>query len=149
MLLHMDIVIPHVAWLYQVIPSFTVSHIHLSVYYLRQCPFRITRTDIKHKHSCVLVWHYSDVIMGAIESQITSLTIVYSIVFFGRRSQKTSKLRVTDLCVGNSPVTGEFSAQRASNAENASIWWRHHGMERYHFMRGQCTGRCKPPDGSM
>ena len=23
-------------------------------------------------------------------------------------------------------VTGEFSAQRASNAENFSIWWRHH-----------------------
>ena len=27
---------------------------------------------------------------------------------------------------GNSPVTGEFPAQRASNAENVSIWWRHH-----------------------
>ena len=25
-----------------------------------------------------------------------------------------------------SPVTGEFPAQRASNAENFSIWWRHH-----------------------
>ena len=30
------------------------------------------------------------------------------------------------LCAGNSPVTGEFPAQRASNAENVSIWWRHH-----------------------
>ena len=36
---------------------------------------------------------------------------------FGRRSKKTSKLRVTGLCAGNSPVTGEFPAQRASNAE--------------------------------
>ena len=45
---------------------------------------------------------------------------------FRRRSKKTSKLRVTDLCVGNSPVTGEFPAQRSSNAENVSIWWRHH-----------------------
>ena len=27
---------------------------------------------------------------------------------------------------GNSPETGEFPAQRASNAENVSIWWRHH-----------------------
>ena len=27
------------------------------------------------------VWHYNDVIMGAIASQITSLTIVYSIVY--------------------------------------------------------------------
>ena len=32
---------------------------------------------------------------------------------FGRRSKKTSKLRVTGLCSGNSPVTGEFPAQRA------------------------------------
>ena len=43
-----------------------------------------------------------------------------------RRSEKASKLRVTGLCAGNSPVTGEFPAQRASNAENVSIWWRHH-----------------------
>ena len=46
---------------------------------------------------------------------------------FRRRSKKTSKLRVTGLCEGNSPVTGEFPAQRASNAENVSIWWRHQG----------------------
>ena len=45
---------------------------------------------------------------------------------FRRRSKKTSNLRVTGLCAGNSPVTGEFPAQRASNAENVSIWWRHH-----------------------
>ena len=47
------------------------------------------------------------------------------------RSKKTSKLRVTGLCEGNSPVTGEFPAQRASNAENVSIWWRHHGVVLY------------------
>ena len=40
---------------------------------------------------------------------------------FRRRSKKTSKLRVTGLCVGNSPVIGEFPAQMASNAENVSI----------------------------
>ena len=45
---------------------------------------------------------------------------------FRRRSKKTSKLRVTGLCAGNSPETGEFPAQRASNAESVSIWWRHH-----------------------
>ena len=45
---------------------------------------------------------------------------------FRSRSTKTSKLRVTGLCAGNSPVTGEFPAQMASNAENVSIWWRHH-----------------------
>ena len=37
---------------------------------------------------------------------------------FRRRSKKTSKLRIiTGLCAGNSPVTGEFPAQMASNAE--------------------------------
>ena len=46
---------------------------------------------------------------------------------FRHRSKKTSKLRVTGLCAGNSPGTGEFSAQMASNAENVSIWWLHHG----------------------
>ena len=45
---------------------------------------------------------------------------------FRRRSKETSKLRVTGLCVGNSPVTGEFPTQMASNEENISIWWRHH-----------------------
>ena len=45
---------------------------------------------------------------------------------FRRRSKKTSKLRVTGLCAGNSPETGEFPAQMTSNAENVSIWWRHH-----------------------
>ena len=35
---------------------------------------------------------------------------------FKRRSKKTSKLRVTAFCNGNPPVTGEFPAQRASNA---------------------------------
>ena len=46
---------------------------------------------------------------------------------FRRRSKKTSKLRVTDLCAGNLPVTGEFPAQRARNADFFfSIWRRHH-----------------------
>ena len=43
-----------------------------------------------------------------------------------RTSKKTSKLRVTGLCAVNSPETGEFPAQMASNAENVSIWWSHH-----------------------
>ena len=48
------------------------------------------------------------------------------------RSKKTSKLRVTGLCEGNSLVTGEFPTQRASNTENVSIWWRHHEI-------GECS----------
>ena len=67
--------------------------------------------------------------MSLMASQITGLTIVYSTVYWGA-DQKTSKLRVTGFVRGihrGSPVTGEFPAQRASDAENVSIWWRHHG----------------------
>ena len=43
-----------------------------------------------------------------------------------RRSNKTSKFRVTGLSAGNSLVTGEFLPQMASYAEKVSVWWRHH-----------------------
>ena len=42
---------------------------------------------------------------------------------FRGRSKKTSRLHVIGLCEGNSPLTSEFPDQRASNAENVSIWW--------------------------
>ena len=42
---------------------------------------------------------------------------------------KTSKLQITGLCERNSLVPGEFPAKMASNAENVSIWWRHHELE--------------------
>ena len=44
--------------------------------------------------------------MGAIASQITSLAIVYLTVYSDADQRK----------------------QMVSNAENVSIWWRHHGM---------------------
>ena len=65
--------------------------------------------------------HYSEVILGAIASQITSLTIVYSIVYSRHRSKKTSKLRVTGLCTGKSIETGEFPAQMVSKVEKVPM----------------------------
>ena len=68
---------------------------------------------------------------------------------FRRRSKKTSKLCVTGLCAGNSPLTGEFPAQMASNAENVSIWWRHHcfllftGCLLQFVATGTCRSSCK------
>ena len=41
--------------------------------------------------------------MTTIASQITSLTVVYSTVYSDADQRKSSKLRVTGLCVGNSP----------------------------------------------
>ena len=62
------------------------------------------------------VWsHYGDVIMGTIVSQITSLTIVYSVVYSGadqRKHQRSASLA--------------FVSPMASNAENISLWWRRH-----------------------
>ena len=57
--------------------------------------------------------------MSAIASQITSLTIVYSAVYSDADQKNIKAPRHWPLC-------GEFPAQMASNAENVSIWWRHH-----------------------
>ena len=59
---------------------------------------------------------------------------------FRHRSEKTSKLHITGLSEGNSPVTGEFPAQRASNMENVSIWWWHHVLVNI----GSGNGFCLP-----
>ena len=48
--------------------------------------------------------------MGAMASQITSLNTVYSTVYSGANKRNIK-------AAGNSPVTGEFPAQMASNAE--------------------------------
>ena len=166
---------------------------------------------VRHRYHHNFNHNYGDVIMGAIASQITSLTIVCSTVYSDadqRKYQSSASLAfvrgihrapvnsphkwpvtrrmfpfddvimtvittviifvliitkhayhnqqlkprivtipcmsalvvlechsVSGLCEGNSPVTGEFPAQRASNAENVSIWWRHHD---HFFWSRQC-----------
>ena len=59
--------------------------------------------------------------MSAMASQITSLTIVYSTVY-SYADERKHQSSVSLAFVG----TSEFPAQMASNAENVSIWWRHH-----------------------
>ena len=65
-----------------------------------------------------MLYHYSEAIMGAMASQITSPTIVYATVYSSADQRKHQS--------SSSPVTDEFLAQMASNAEIVSIWWRHH-----------------------
>ena len=55
--------------------------------------------------------------------------------------RRRSKLCVTGLCVENSPVTGEFSAQKACNVKNVSIWWRHHGRARINALGTHFCGQ--------
>ena len=82
-------------------------------------------------HVICTIRHYCDGIMYAMASQITRPHDCLLNRSCRCRSKKTSKLRATGLCAWNSPVTGEFTAQMASNAEYVSIWWRHHETGKY------------------
>ena len=82
--------------------------------------------QIKWAWSCR---HYGDVMIGAMVSSNHQPHECLLNHLFRRRSKKTSRLHVTGFCEGNSPVVCEFPPQRASNAENASIWWRHHEIQ--------------------
>ena len=79
--------------------------------------YHIMSDSVHIYYEIVSKTHYNDVILGAIASKITSLTIVYSVVYSDADKKNTSKLRVTGLCAGNSPGTREFPAQMASYAE--------------------------------
>ena len=75
--------------------------------------------------------HYIDVIMTTVASQITILTVVYSRLFIQAQINENIKApRHWPLC-GEFTGTGEFLAQRASNVENCSIWWRHHAFSEH------------------
>ena len=78
-----------------------------------------------------IVFHYCDAIMGAMARwRLESPPLwLFTQPFIQVQIKENIKLRVTALCEGNSPVTGEFPAQLASNAENVSIWWRHHVLQ--------------------
>ena len=93
--------------------SWTLYSLHLRTHTLRK-----TRVDNRFDH-------YNDVIMGAMASQIIRLTIVYSTVYSGADQRKHQSFA----SLAFEPVTGEFPAQIASNAENVSIWWRHHDSQ--------------------
>ena len=83
--------------------------------------------------------HYGDVIMSTIASQITSIAIVCATVYSGadQRKHQSSAALAFVRGIHRSPVTGEFPAPRASNAENVSIWWRHHDAHLLHC--AECT----------
>ena len=73
-----------------------------------------------------LQWRHNDRLNGVSNHQPHDCLLNR---LFRHRSKKTSKLLVTGLWAGNSPVTGEFPAQRANNTEYVSIWWRHHVVQ--------------------
>ena len=82
---------------------------------------------IEYKTLGFRLLYYIDFIMTTMASHITSQTIVYSTVYSGADKKKHQSSASLALC-GEFTGTGEFPAQRASNAENVFIWWHHHGV---------------------
>ena len=66
--------------------------------------------------SSVHLKHYNDVIMSAITSQITSLTIVHSTVYSDADQRKHQSFASLAFVLG------------IHRAVNVSIWWRHHDL---------------------
>ena len=92
-------------------------------------------------------YHYNDVIMDAMASQITSISSVYSTICTSidqRKHQSPASLA----CVrGIHWTDGEFPSQRSSKAENVSIWWRHHGSSSSWW--GGWLLQCLPADTDL
>ena len=97
--------------------DFRCHRAHYDVIVMNVCTYRLS-----HISQIKLQWRHNEHGWVSNHRRIDYLLKRW----FRQRSKKTSKLRVTGLCEGNSPVTDEFPTQGASNAENVSIWWRHH-----------------------
>ena len=98
-----------------VFPYFTQAIIHICIYIISMasCKTAVSPSLQRRHNEHDGVWNHRR--LNCLLNRLFRCT-----------SKKTSKLGITGLCEGNSPVTGEFPTQRASNAENVSIWWRHH-----------------------
>ena len=81
--------------------------------------FALSGKDISYLQCSALQWRHNECYGVSNHRRLDCLLNR----LFMRGSKKTSELCVTGLCDGNLPVTCEFSAQRASDAENVSIWW--------------------------
>ena len=82
---------------------------------IKNNPLMKEQTLITKRHVKI---HYRDVKLGAMASQITSLTIVYSTIYFQAQIKEKTKLCVTGFCAGKSPGTDEFPAQMAVTRKN-------------------------------
>ena len=85
--------------------------------------YAFSKIQVCNRSDCM----YSDVIMSAMASRITGVSTVYSTFYSGadqRKHQSSASLALG----GNSPVTGEYPVQMASNTENVSNWLRRHDI---------------------
>ena len=111
-------------------------------------PFFNTKMTTTSKLSPVTLcvyknFHYDDIIMRVMASQIISLMIVYSTVYSGADQRKHQSSTSLAFVRG---IHRSFPAQMASNAENISIWWRHHMCD---VFNNSFLASCKICDRSL
>ena len=108
----------------ELLVKFSFKKMHFKMLSAKWWPFCLSHNVLKHivTQYCVipLQWRHNE--YGGVSNH-RRLDCSRNRLF-RRRSKKISKLRVTGLCEGNSPVNSPH--KRSSNAENVSIWWRHH-----------------------
>ena len=114
--------------------EFYRRHLQYSVHYritLERAMARLIQDYItlQHLHSAnvrlyfFIILHYIDVIMTTMASQITSLTVAYSIVYSSadqRKHQSSASLAFVQ------EIHRDRWIPRTKGQENVSIWWRHH-----------------------
>ena len=95
--------------------------------------------------SCSCQYNYNDVIMDTMASQITGVSFVCPTVCSGTDQMKHQSS--ASLAFVRGIHRWIPSAQMASNAENASIWWRHHGKLGHFYVtfRGVARRRQRGP----
>ena len=106
--------------------------------------------------------HYDDIVMGAMVSQITSLTIVYSIVYSGTDERKHQSSASLAFVLGihrgpvNSPHKGPVTQKMfpfddvimeylKSVPSRPKIWWRNSPVSQLFFLSGEQPEHCIQP----
>ena len=128
--------------------TFSFMKVRLKVSSAKRRPFCLGPNVLIHRQLLPpnrMQSHYTDVIMGTVAPQMTSLTIVYSTVYSDADQRKHQSFASLAFVWGIHR-TGEFPAQRASYAENVSIWWRHHVHNNVSARSHKLQGRQKLSD---
>ena len=92
-----------------------ISHFNTSVVSLVKCRCHIQQSILGSLKRKALQWRHNG--RNSVSNHQPHDCLLNRL--FRRRSKKTSKLRVTGLCAGTSPGTGEFPAQMASYTEKS------------------------------
>ena len=102
-----------------------VPIIYLLVFFFQGSDMNNHRCSHPLKREMTLYWRHND--HSGVSNHQPHCCLLNRL--FRHRSKKTSNFKAPrhwPLC-GEFTGTGEFPAQRANNAENGPIWWRHHG----------------------